>query len=130
MEPLQWLFITTALTLVFVVFAINPMQAATDEAIANSARLEARRLASAINILSTAPDGATFAFDMPNTRCRVKITGNLVDMKITYLSGQEISETVGIIKTVPVIAEEEFDCKSTPRIKLTKTNGELRVTRG
>lgn len=129
MEPLQWLFISLALVLAFLVFSINPIQGATDEAIKTSARLEARRIASTINLMATAPEGTSYTVSLPNTRCTIRITGSFVVIDINK-NGQELSETFSILKTVPVIADQEFNCKETPAMKLTKTGGVLRITRG
>ncbi len=129
MDPMLWLFITTAVTIVFVIAAVSPIQTATEEAIRNSAMLEARRFVSIINILQTAPDGTVYEFDMPNTKCNVLITENAVRLKITFVSGQEISETIGMIKTKARIARNEFDCRETRKMKIKKNNGVLSFER-
>ncbi len=129
MDPLPWLFVTMALTLIFIVFAVNPLQVAIDEAITNNARLEARRIASAINIVSTAPDGTAYMLNLPRTKCNIRITGDVISVKIN-VGGKDISETIGLLKTVPVVADEEFDCKTMKKIKLLKNDGTLRITRG
>ena len=125
MDPLQWLLITTAVTFVFVAAAVSPMQTATEEAIQNSAMLEARRFVSIINILQTAPDGTVYEFDMPTSKCDVLITEDAVRLKITFVSGSEISESIGIIKTGTKIMGGEFDCRETRKIRMKKNNGML-----
>lgn len=117
MEPLQWIFIVTALTLVFVVFAINPLQVAIEEAIENNAQLQAQRLASVINLVGSAPSGTSYTFDMTSTRCRVNITDSFVKITIIPSTGLEVPYVVGIIKTDAQIQNINFDCKRVLELK-------------
>lgn len=127
MEPLEWVFVTTFLTLVFVVFAINPLQVAIGEAIQNSAQLQSQRLASAINIAQSAPDGTTYIFDMPKLKCKVMITNGLVKLTITPIAGTDISYTVSVIKTRVNIRNGEFECRNNNNIELKKRSGVLEI---
>lgn len=127
-QPIEWVFIVTALTLIFVVFAINPLQAGIDEAIQGNAQLQAQRLASAINMISTAPPGTTYNFYMPDTKCTVTITDGLVRMRTNPVIGKDIEYSVGIIKTPVTITKGTFDCKNNKIIKLTKSGNFLQIT--
>ncbi|MBS3051449.1 MAG: hypothetical protein J4400_04855 [Candidatus Aenigmarchaeota archaeon] len=129
MEPLEWVFVTTFLTLVFIVFAVNPLQVAIGEAIQNSAQLQSQRLASAINLVQSAPEGTTFIFDMPKLKCRVMVTNGLIKLTITPVAGADISHTVSMIKT-PVIINAgpsgEFECRNN-NIQIRKRNGVVEI---
>lgn len=126
MEALQWVFVTTALVLIFIVFAINPIQLATDDAIQNNAQLQARTIASSINLMSTAPDGSTYRIALPSRPCTLVITEHFVSMKIT-ISNSAISEALGTIKTPAAIKGGEFDCKTKGFIQLRKTGNILEI---
>ncbi len=126
-EPLQWAFIVIAMTLIFIVFAINPLQAAIDEAIKNHAQLQAERLVSAINLATAAPEGTSYVFEMPKLKCKVKITDSFVKMIITPVAGVEISHTTSIIKTPVTIPSGEFECKANSRIEMKRTGDRLDI---
>lgn len=126
MEPLQWVFVLTALTLIFIVFATNPLQLAINEAIQGDAQLQAQRFASIINIMSTAPDGTIYTFDMPTSKCSVKITDSFVRLTITPAVGGKINYTVSLIKTPTEIINKEFECK-TRFIEMRKEFGLLKI---
>lgn len=128
MKPIQWVFIVTALTLVFVAFAINPLQAAIDEAIKSNAQLQAQQLASAINIVSSAPDGTSYIFQMPKGKCNVIITDGFVKMTITPVVGTDLSYIVSLIKTPVKITNGLFDCKGNRNLLMKKTGGTLTIT--
>lgn len=127
MEPLYWLFIRMALILSFVVFAVNPMQAAIDDAIQHDARLQAERLASTINMMVTAPEGARYSFEMPRANCRVTITKGFVKMTIMPVSGGEITNTIGLIKTDTPIKGNEFECRTNRQLELRKGRNFLEI---
>jgi hypothetical protein len=127
MQPIQWVFIVTALTLVFVVFAVNPLQAGIDEAIRETASLQAQRLVSAINLVSSAPDGTIYNFEMPDSKCNVKITDSFVTLTITQVTGIKITQTESIIKTPTTITNGEFDCKTNKILLLRKIGNTLMV---
>jgi len=120
MEPMQWLLVTLAITLIFVVFAINPMQAATDEAVSQNAYLQVRRIASVINLVASAPDGTTYSIDMPMQKCRLLITKNFV--KLDVKGFKETSETYGLISPTGIQDNFEYDCNGRS-IKVIKDNG-------
>ncbi|HLD38734.1 MAG TPA: hypothetical protein VJB05_00280 [archaeon] len=119
MEPLQWIFVVTALTLVFVVFAINPLQVAIEEAVQNNAQLQTQRLASVINMMRSAPSGTSYTFSMTNTKCRVNITDNFVKLTIIPSAGLEVPYTVSTINTGTPIQNINFDCKRTVQFRNT-----------
>lgn len=127
MEPLEWVFVVTALTLIFIVFAINPLQAGIDEAIQNHAQLQAQRLASMINIAESAPDGTTYTMDLPKLKCKVKITKGLVDLVITPVTGIDVSYAVSYIKTSTTVRDGEFECRGNNNVELRKRNGVLEI---
>lgn len=127
MEPIQWIFIVTALTLVFVVFAINPLQAGIDEAIKGTAKLQAQRIVSAINLVSSSPDGTTYNFEMPDSKCKVKITDSFVSLTITPVAGNDITHTESIIQTPVGITNDEFDCKLKKNLVLRKNGNTLNI---
>lgn len=126
MEPLQWLFVVTALTLVFVVFAINPLQAAIDEAIKNNAQLQSQRLVSVINLVAGAPDGTRYTLEMPRMKCTVDITDRFVKMTITLVTGVDIYYTASLIDTPVDIVARPLDCKS-GNIVMMKTASRLEI---
>src|SRR3989338_3059152 len=131
MEPLEWIFVTTFLTLVFIVFAVNPLQVAIGEAVQNSAQLQSQRLASVINIVQSSPDGTTYRFGMPNANCKVHITNGLIHMVITPVAGGDISYTVSGIKTLTVIdagTNGEFICRSNSALEIRKRNGKVEIS--
>lgn len=127
MEPLHWVFIVTALTLTFVVFAINPLQVGIDEAIKSHAQLQAQRIASAINLVESAPDGTTYAFDLPDAKCKVNITSQFVTVRTVPVVGTELVYTVSTIKTFTQVIGGNFDCKQNS-LMLRKSNGVLTIT--
>ncbi len=127
MEPLHWTFILTALTLIFVFAAANPLQLATEEAVKTNARLQALQIASTINLLSTAPDKTTYIIDMPDARCTLRITPALVYLKIKSTSDQELAEAVSIIQTDLKITEKSFECRETKALRLVKDKGMLEI---
>lgn len=129
MEPLQWIFVVTALTLIFIVFATSPLQAAINEAVDNNARLQSQRLASVINMISTAPDGTSYTFEMPSSKCKAIITDSFVELTITFFGSTDISHTVSLIKTSTRISPNpsEFNCESNHNIQLIKNNGVLNI---
>lgn len=128
MEPLQWVFVVTALTLVFVVFAINPLQVAINQAIQSDVELQAQRLASTINIVRTSPDGTVYTFDMPNSKCLVTITDSFVKLTVIPVTGLDISQTISLIKTDTPINGGTFECKGNRQVEMKKTNGILGIT--
>ncbi len=127
MDSLHWTFILTALTLIFVVGAVNPLQAATEEAVENNARLQAMQVASSINLMSTAPDKTTYIIDTPDSRCTIRISKGVVYLEIRSLDGKTLSEAVSIIETGLDFEEKEFQCRQTPSLRLTKDKGTLRI---
>ncbi len=130
MEPLEWVFVVTTLTLVFIVFAINPLQVAIEEAIQNHAQIQAQRLASVINLAQSAPDGTTYLFDMPKLKCRFVIKNGLVHLVLMPVTGGEVTYAVSSIKTVVSIPDREFECKGNNNIELKKRNGVLEINFG
>ena len=126
MEPLQWIFVVTALTLIFVVFAINPLQVAIEEAVQNNAQLQAQRLVSVINMMRSAPSGTSYTFTMTSTKCRVNITDNFVKLTIIPSAGLEVAYTISTIKTDTPIQNINFDCKRT--VQFRNTGSRLDVT--
>lgn len=129
MEPLEWVFVSTFLVLVFIVFAVNPLQAAIGEAIQNNAQLQSQRLASAINLVQSAPEGTTYVFDMPKTKCNITVTGGLVRLTIMPATGGDISYTTSMIKTPVVInAGSGFTCSSRNNLQLRKRSGAVEIS--
>ncbi|KHO47687.1 MAG: hypothetical protein QT00_C0002G0347 [archaeon GW2011_AR5] len=131
MEPLEWIFVTTFLTLVFIVFAVNPLQVAIGEAVQNSAQLQSQRLASVINIVQSSPDGTTYRFNMPNANCRVLITNGLIHMSITPVAGTNISYTMSGIKTPTIInagTNGEFACRANRLLEIRKRGGAVEIS--
>ena len=119
MEPLQWIFVTAAITLVFVVYALNPIQGAIDEAIANNARLQARMLASSINLIADAPDGTAYSMPFPSSKCHILITPHAVEV-----TTQNDPQIYGLEATATISHNYEFDC-GPGSVQITKQNGVL-----
>lgn len=127
MEPLQWIFVVTALTLVFIVFAINPLQVAIEEATQNNAQLQAQRIASAINLMLTAPDGTTYSLEMPKARCKLTVAQNFTRLTIIQLNGADISHTASLISTDAAIKGGEFSCGRRMQLSREKASNELEI---
>lgn len=125
MEPLQWIFVVTALTLVFIVFAINPLQTAIDQAVQNNAQLQAQRLASVINMMESAPPGTSYTFGMTSARCKVNITDSFVKLTIIPSAGLEIPYIVSILKTDTQVQNINFDCRRS--VEFRKSAGRLDI---
>ena len=130
MEWLQWAFITLALSLIFIVFAINPLQQGIDEAIKGNARLQAERIASAINIISGAPGGTTYTLEMPDIKCTVTITNSFVRMHTFPTGGPELDFSVSIIKTPVTITTGQFECRKDLNMRLARIGNLLKITVG
>ena len=122
MEPMEWLFVTAAITLLFVVFAVSPMQAAIDEAVESNAYLQVRRIASVINLVSSGPDGMTYMLDMPGKKCNLLITQDFV--KLVSEGVKPSREIYGLIMPSAVPHNFQFDCAS-GTLKITKIGGVL-----
>lgn len=125
MEPLQWIFVVTALTLVFVVFAINPLQVAIEEAVQNNAQLQTQRLASVINMMRSAPSGTSYTFSMTSTKCRVNITDGFVKLTIIPSTGLEVPYITSIINMTTPIQNINFDCKRSVQFRNTGSRLEI-----
>ena len=121
MEPMTWILVSAAVTLIFVIFAINPMQAATDEAISQNAYLQVRRIATVINLVSSAPDGTSYTIDMAMQKCHLLITKDFV--KLDVKGFKETNETYGLITPNGIQTDANFECKDTRSIKIRKNNG-------
>jgi len=126
MEPLMVVFVSGALILTFVAFAVNPMQVAIEEAVRSDAQLQAQRIVSVINLMETAPDGTSYSFDMPNTKCNVAITDDFVKITLTQATGGGKSHTSSIIKTSTKIKTGNFVCSNNMNIMFRK-NGMLDI---
>ncbi len=133
-EYLHWVFIVTALTLVFLVFAINPLQAAIEEAVQNHAQLQGQRLISMINIAQKSPDGTEYKFEMPKLNCTVHMSDNILKITISPAVGIDViyagsvtktSTEITLVKTPPV---DEFRCRDNGIILLQKTGGKLLIS--
>ena len=124
MKPMYRLLVFTALALPLMLFVASPMKAAIDETIANDVRLQTERLVSAINLISSAPEGAVYTVSMPNTKCKVLVTSGFVKMSIITATQGEINTTMGLVRSVP-ISRTEFDCKRS--VTLTKQSGSLQI---
>lgn len=126
-EYFHWTFIITALTLVFLVFAVNPLQVAINEAIQNHAQLQGQRLASAINLMESAPEGTTYLFDMPKIKCKVAVADGIIRIILTPVAGVEVLYSVSMIKTSVAVDNGEFECRGNNNILLTKTGNALKI---
>ncbi|MEM7819401.1 MAG: hypothetical protein QXD48_01065 [Candidatus Aenigmatarchaeota archaeon] len=94
-EPLQWAFIVLVLLLVFILFAINPLQQAIDAAIANNAMINANFLASIINLMQASASNMEYMLDLPKTDCIIKIN----EKGVTYHSTKrDIIYTMDLIQ--------------------------------
>ena len=122
------MFVWTAVILIFLVFVVNPLQASIDEAIKGSAQLQAQRLASTINMASTAQDQTTYNFEMPNAKCNATITDRFVRVQIKPELGDSLEYTVSLIKTSVIITKGTFDCKKNRNLRLTKIGNLLRIS--
>ena len=127
MDPLHWVFIVTALTLTFVVFAVNPLQVGIDEALRSNAELQAQRIASTINLVASAPDGTTYTLELPDVKCKINITSQFVTMRSVPAVGIELQYTISVIKTSTQVIGGNFDCKQNT-LHLRKSNGVLTIT--
>ncbi len=125
-DPLMVVFIGTALMLSFFAFAVNPMQVAIEEATRSDAQLQAQHIISVINLMNTAPDGTSYSFDMPNTKCNVTITDDFVKMTVAQATGGDKSHISSIIKTSTPIKTGTFECMNNRNI-LFRKNGMLDI---
>ena len=122
MEPMNWLLVSTAITLIFIVIAISPMQAATEEAVSSNVYLQVRRIASIINMVSSGPDGMLYTMDMPVKDCTLLITPDIV--KLGIKSSKDFSEAYGLIKPSGISGPpKQFKCSDTQKVKISKDNG-------
>lgn len=127
MEQLYMVLTILLLTLILVVFAVNPLQAAIEEGVRNHAQLQAQRFASIINLMETAPDGTRYEFDMPTEKCKVTITDSFIKLTITPVAGQDIFHVVSLTKTSVPVTKGEFECRANRNIEMIKNNGVLEI---
>jgi hypothetical protein len=120
LEPLQWTFITLAITLVIVVFAINPLQSAIDQAIASSAELTAEKLRSAINLMQVFPSVSEHTVEIKARKCKIKIDEKSVTVEM------KTSATLNLIQTDNKIISKEIDCSNQKILKIKKFGNEIR----
>ena len=123
LQPLQWTFVVLVVTLIIIVFAVNPLQGAIDEAVANNANLAAQEIRSAVNILQTMPDITTYRIDLDARNCKIWINQNEV---IVEMKG--INATLGLIQTGKEIDKFKMDCSQKNFIEITREGNKIKFT--
>jgi len=123
LEPIQWAFVTLVATLAIVVFAVNPLQMAIDQAIANNAELTAQEIRTAINVIQAMPDVSEHVMDLRPRNCKITIDKESITVEI-----KDTKAILGIIQTDAEIKEStEILCSEKDAIKLTKAGNVIEV---
>jgi len=100
-SEILWLGMVLSITLIIVSLSVSPLSGAVTQAIKTSARLNAQRMGSAINILQTSPDGTCYAHILPKNPCKVVVSSKSVTFAMESF-GNFYNYTMDLIQGVPV----------------------------
>jgi hypothetical protein len=115
-EELEKAYVYLAITLLFVSFTISPLYETINAGIKNSARLEVKEIAGAINMVKSSTSNDFFyTIDLPK-ECKLKITNSVASITVSKESySQDIIQT-----PVSVIETGEIDCSINRKIEIRK----------
>jgi len=123
LQPLQWAYIVLTISLLIIVFAINPLQAALDTAIANNAELTAEKLRAAIDIMQTMPSRAEHTMSIYAKKCKIYVDQKSVTVEI------KTNITLNLIQTSNTIVPPvvPIDCEERRTITIQRIGNTIRI---
>lgn len=126
---MEWAFISLVLSLIFVSFAMNPLQNSIDEIARNNEKMMMQEIASGINLVEISPDGTTYNVQIPikaKDSCTLDVKNGLVRVVMAD-GGKKTTIFSSYINSSTKVEPGSLNCLASS-VTITKNGGSVRIS--
>jgi hypothetical protein len=126
-DTLQWAFVSLLIALLFITFAINPMQKSVEEVARNNEKVVMQELVTAINLAEASYDLTDYKTLIPargRDKCTIEIKNGIIRAEFLDGGKKNVILTHYIVTPVKVYTElGSVDCKAGALLVERQKNG-------